>query len=161
LLQFGCTSLPENVTPVKDFDLNQYLGPWYEIARMDHSFERNLIKVTANYSRRDDGGVDVINRGYNVKTKEWEQADGKAYFVSSPDVGHLKVSFFGPFYSSYVVIALDKGNYQYAMVGGPDYSYLWILSRKPRLDKDIQQQLMQTARQLGYDTDELIIVPQE
>ncbi|MGD8560266.1 MAG: lipocalin family protein, partial [Gammaproteobacteria bacterium] len=89
LLQFGCTSLPENVTPVKDFDLNQYLGPWYEIARMDHSFERNLIKVTANYSRRDDGGVDVINRGYNVKTKEWEQADGKAYFVSSPDVGHL------------------------------------------------------------------------
>lgn len=161
LLLYGCTGLPDNVTPVKDFELKRYLGQWYEIARLDHSFERNLVKVTAEYSMRPDGGVKVVNSGYNPKSGGWEEAEGKAYFVASPDVGYLKVSFFGPFYGSYVVIDLDKANYSYALVGGPDYSYLWILARTPRLDNKIQQRLIAKAKALGYETDKLIFVSQE
>ena len=161
LLLSACTGLPENVKPVDNFQLDHYLGQWYEIARMDHSFERNLIKVTANYSMRPDNGVKVVNRGYNVKTNQWDEAEGKAYFVLQPDIGYLKVSFFGPFYGSYVIIDLDKENYHYALVGGPDKSYLWILARSPRLSEEIQARLVATADQLGYETDNLIFVPQE
>jgi apolipoprotein D and lipocalin family protein len=161
LLQNGCTGLPDNVTPVKNFELSRYLGQWYEIARLDHSFERNLVKVTAEYTMRDDGGVKVINRGYNARSGEWEEAQGKAYFVTGPDVGYLKVSFFGPFYGSYVIIDLDNDNYRYALVGGPDRSYLWILARTPRLDREIQQRLIAKAEALGYETDKLIFVSQE
>lgn len=161
LLLTACTGLPESVKPIDNFQLDRYLGKWYEIARMDHSFERNLIKVTANYSKRSDGGVKVINRGYNIKTKEWDEAEGKAYFVSQPDIGYLKVSFFGPFYGSYIIIALDKENYNYALVGGPDKSYLWILARSATLNKGIQAGLIKTADQLGYRTSDLIFVPQE
>ena len=134
LILSSCTGLPEDVHPVDDFDINNYLGKWYEIARLDHSFERGLDKVTAQYSLRDDGGVRVINRGYSAKNAEWKEAEGKAFFVGSTDRGHLKVSFFGPFYGSYVVFELDRENYQYAFVSGPDLSYLWLLSRTPEVD---------------------------
>ena len=107
LLLTGCMGIPENVSPVEPFKLEKYLGDWYEIARLDHSFERGLSRVTANYSLRDDGGVRVLNRGYSEKEKIWKQAEGKAYFVQRPDQGYLKVSFFGPFYGSYVVFELD------------------------------------------------------
>lgn len=154
----GCTSTPEGVTPISDFQEQRYLGKWYEIARLDHSFERGLSNVTAEYSLREDGGIDVINRGYNEKDGEWEQADGKAYFVSGRDIGHLKVSFFGPFYASYVIAELDKNDYRYALVTGPDFEYLWILSRTPTLAADIQQQLVEKARALGFQTDDLIFI---
>lgn len=91
----GCTGIPENVKPVVDFDLQRYLGKWYEIARLDHSFERGLSHVTATYTLREDGGVRVTNRGYSDKNHQWKEAEGKAYFVQGPDVGYLKVSFFG------------------------------------------------------------------
>ena len=127
----GCIGIPENVKPVDNFKLEKYLGKWYEIARLDHSFERGLSRVTADYSLRPDGGVKVINRGYSAKDNKWKEAVGKAYFVKGPDQGFLKVSFFGPFYGSYVVFALDHENYQYALVSGPDKSYLWLLARSP------------------------------
>ena len=114
LLLTGCVGVPENVKPVEDFKLEKYLGKWYEIARLDHSFERGLTQVTATYSLRSDGGVKVINRGYAAADDSWKQAEGKAYFVKSPDVAYLKVSFFGPFYGAYVVFALDQAGYQYA-----------------------------------------------
>jgi len=157
----GCVGIPEGVRAVRDFDLQRYLGTWYEIARLDHPFERGLSRVTAEYSLREDGGVKVVNRGYDAAENEWKQADGKAYFVESPDIGRLKVSFFGPFYASYNVIALDKEGYRWAMVSGPDTDYLWILAREPNLDPEVRQQLVAQAREAGFPTDALIWVEHE
>jgi apolipoprotein D and lipocalin family protein len=138
--------------------LEKYLGDWYEIARLDHSFERGLTRVAANYRLRDDGGIRVLNRGYSVKENSWKEAEGKAYFVKGPDQGYLKVSFFGPFYGAYIVFELDHENYQYALVCGPDTSYLWILARAPELKKEITEMLIAKAAALGFDTDQLIFV---
>lgn len=154
----GCVGLPEGIEPVRNFDLQKYLGTWYEVARLDHSFERGLSKVTANYSLRPDGGVKVVNRGFSAEKNDWKQAEGKAYFVESPDLGYLKVSFFGPFYGSYVVFRLDHDNYQYALVAGPSRSYLWILSRTPRIDPVLKEELVKIASAAGFDTSKLIFV---
>ena len=158
LCLMGCTGLPENVTPVGDFRLDKYLGTWYEIARLDHSFERGLTRVTAEYSLRDDGGVRVTNRGYSARDAAWKEAEGKAYFVNQSDQGYLKVSFFGPFYGSYIVLALDSEGYQYSLVCGPDKSYLWILARRPKLDKVVLEALIAKAATAGFDTSRLIFV---
>lgn len=154
----ACTGAPEGVDVVSEFDLNRYLGTWYEIARLDHSFERGLSNVTADYSLREDGGVKVVNRGYNAKKDKWDETEGKAYFVGDEDVGQLKVSFFGPFYGGYNIVELDKEGYQYSLVVGPDRSYLWILARSPELDDAILDHLVAKARELGFPTDELIMV---
>jgi len=158
LLLTGCVGIPENVKPVDHFNADKYLGKWVEIARLDHSFERGLSKVSANYSLRDDGGIRVINRGYDAKKQQWKEAEGKAYFVNSADQGYLKVSFFGPFYGSYIVFELDQENYQYSLVSGPDKSYLWILSRTPQMNQEIQKRLVEKAAALGFDTSKLIFV---
>ena len=152
----GCTGIPENVKPVENFQLKKYLGKWHEIARLDHSFERGLTKVTASYSLREDGGVNVINQGYSAKENKWKKAEGKAYFVKNSDQGYLKVSFFGPFYGSYIVFELDHENYQYSLVCGPDKSYLWILARSPELDKKTKENLIAKATAMGFDTGKLI-----
>lgn len=154
----GCVGLPEGVQPVQNFKLDRYLGKWYEIARLDHRFERGLSRITADYSLRDDGGVRVLNRGYSAEDKEWKEAEGKAYFVEGTDQGYLKVSFFGPFYGSYVVFELDHEHYQYALVSGPDKSYLWILSRTPEMKQDVKDKLLAKAAALGFDTSKLIFV---
>lgn len=156
LLLTGCVGIPENVKPVENFKLESYLGKWYEIARLDHSFERGLSRVTADYSLRDDGGLKVINRGYSVKEDKWKEAVGKAYFVRESDQGYLKVSFFGPFYGSYIVFELDHENYQYSLVSGPDKSYFWILARTPHMNEDIKNVLIEKAAALGFDTSKLI-----
>ncbi len=156
----GCAGVPKGVKPVQGFELNRYLGRWYEIARLDHSFERGMSHVTADYSLRDDGGVRVLNRGYSEKKKEWKSAEGKAYFVKTPDQGYLKVSFFGPFYGSYVVFELDQKYYQYAVISGPNKSYLWILARKPEIDPGLKDTLMSKAAALGFDTTKLIFPDQ-
>jgi apolipoprotein D and lipocalin family protein len=161
LLFTGCIGIPENVQPVDNFKLDKYLGKWYEIARLDHSFERGLTKVTAEYSLRDDGGVKVINRGYSAKEDRWKEAEGKAYFIKGSELGYLKVSFFGPFYGSYVVCELDRKNYQYALVCGPNKSYLWILARDPLLKKEIRDNLIAKAAALGFDVSKLINVKQD
>ena len=156
LLLPGCSGIPDGVEPVTGFELERYLGTWYEIARLDHRFERGLSDVTATYSLRDDGGVRVVNRGYSVKNGEWEEAVGKAFFVDAPDVGRLKVSFFGPFYGGYNVVAVDPA--RYSLVVGPDRSYLWILSRTPSLEDAVLSELVAKAGALGFATDELIFV---
>jgi apolipoprotein D and lipocalin family protein len=156
--QGGCTAIPEGLQAVTEFELDRYLGTWYEIARLDHSFERDMSNVTANYSMRDDGGVRVVNRGYNEKSGEWDEAIGKAYFVGASDIGQLKVSFFGPFYGGYNIIDLDKSGYQYSLVAGPDRDYLWILSRTSQMQPDVLQSLVNKASELGFVTDELIYV---
>ena len=157
----GCVGVPENVRPVENFRLDDYLGKWYEIARLDHSFERGLSRVSAEYTLRDDGGVKVVNRGYSAKEGKWKDVEGKAYFVQSPDQGYLKVSFFGPFYGSYIVFELDHEQYQYALVSGPNTSYLWILARTPKLRDDIRNELVKKAAARGFDTNALIFVEHE
>ena len=161
LLLSSCTSIPDGLQAVSPFELQRYLGHWYEIARLDHSFERGLSQVTADYSLRDDGGVRVINRGYSAANKEWKQAEGKAYFVGPADRGHLKVSFFGPFYGAYVVLELDQAGYQYSLICGPDRSYLWILARTPSLPPEVKQRLLDKAAALGFDTSQLLFVEQQ
>ena len=158
LLLTSCTSLPEDIKPITGFELDRYLGTWYEIARLDHSFERGLSKVTADYSMREDGGVRVINRGYNAEKNKWNEAEGKAYFVSTPDIGKLKVSFFGPFYGGYNILALDKENYQYSLVAGPGLNYLWILARTPDLEQSIIIELVKKAQSLGFPVKDLMYV---
>ena len=157
VLLAGCTGIPDGIEPVDDFELERYLGTWYEIARLDHSFERGLSNITASYSLREDGGVAVLNRGYRDEKGEWDEAEGKAYFIGDPGVGRLKVSFFGPFYGAYNVFELGD-DYEYAMVAGPDRSYLWILAREPRLPPVMLDELLSKAEAAGYDTSELIIV---
>lgn len=160
LLCMGCTQLPDKVKPVENFHLNRYLGKWYEIARLDHSFERGLSKVTAEYSLNDNGSVKVINRGYSEQDKKWQEATGIAYFIDSPSNGLLKVSFFRPFYGTYAIFELDQDNYQYAVVSGPNHSYLWILARSPSISNTVKKQLIQKATDAGFKTQDLIFVDQ-
>ena len=157
----GCLGYPESVKPVSHFDLEKYLGKWYEIARLNHSFERGLEKVTAEYSLRDDGGIRVKNRGFSIKTGDWKEAVGKAFYVREPNEGYFKVSFWGPFYSSYVIFELDKESYQYAFVSGYNDSYLWFLSRTPTVSYYLKEKFVIKAKELGFETRDLIWVNQE
>ncbi len=128
LLFTGCVTVPENIIPVDNFNVERYLGKWYEIARLDHSLERGLTSVSAEYNLRSDGGLSVINRGYSERENKWKDIEGKGYFVNRKDEGFLKVSIFGSFYGSYIVFDLDRENYSYALVCGPDTSYFWLLA---------------------------------
>lgn len=161
----ACMGVPDNVKVVDGVDANQYLGSWYEIARLDHSFERGLEQVTATYSKNPDGSIKVINKGYDPIKKEWKEAEGKAYFIDAPHqdgtyTGKLKVSFFGPFYGAYNIMALDKPYYNYVMICGPNKSYFWILARTPQLTYPIKQELISEAKKLGFATEDLIHVNQ-
>ncbi len=158
LLLAACTGIPEGIEPVEDFELERYLGTWYEVARLDHRFERGLSNVSANYSLGDDGGVIVSNRGFREDKSEWDEALGKAYFIDDESVGRLKVSFFGPFYGAYNVFVLDEDNYEYAVVAGPDRSYLWLLARSPTLTDALRDELVAKIDAAGFDTSELIFV---
>jgi apolipoprotein D and lipocalin family protein len=154
----GCAGVPKGITPVNNFNAQRYLGAWYEIARLEHRYEKGLSNITAHYNMRDDGGIDVLNRGYDAKKGEWRTAAGKAYFVKDPNTGYLKVSFFGPFYDSYVVFGLDDVDYQYAYVTGSNRSSLWFLSRTPQVPDKAMDRFIKKARELGFATDKLIHV---
>lgn len=160
ILAIGCASVPEGVQPVTPFNKAKYLGKWYEIARFDSRFERDLINTTAEYALREDGSISVTNRGFNTVDEEWESVTGKAKFVGNEDVAQLKVSFFGPFYSGYNVIALDA-DYQYALVCGGDLDYLWILSRTKNIPENIKTEYLSIADSLGFKTENLIWVKQD
>lgn len=157
LLLGGCVGIPDDIEPVRGFDANRYLGTWYEIARLDHSFERGLERVTADYSPREDGGIKVVNRGFDPDSLKWRESVGKAYFVEDSHTGRLKVSFFGPFYGAYNIILLDK-DYSYSVVCGPDRDYLWILAREPKLEESLLSGLLKKVKALGFDADRLIFV---
>lgn len=157
----GCTGIPEGMEPVENFDAKRYLGKWYEIARLDHRFERNLSNVSATYSSKTPDGITVINRGYDVKKKKWKSIEGVARFTADENTGSLKVSFFGPFYGGYHVVDLDEKDYSYSMVVGPDRSYFWILSRTRQMDDSTYNQLVKKAAMMGIDTTKLILVDQE
>ncbi len=156
----GCLGAPDAVVAVKDFELNRYLGQWYEIARLDHSFERGLDAVSANYSLRDDGGIRVLNSGIESETGLLSEAEGRAYFVEDKTTGYLKVSFFGPLYGSYIIFDLDRENYEYAFVAGNSTDYLWLLARSPQVSDELKARFAGQVEELGFDTQGLIWVKQ-
>lgn len=157
----SCTSPPAGLTPVRGFQLDRYLGRWYEIARLDHRFERGLTHVTADYSRAPDGTIVVLNRGFDPARGTWREARGEARLLGDPRVASLEVSFFGPFWGGYHVIALDEEGTRWAMVTGPSRSYLWILAREPRLDARVLGRLVAQAKAWGFATGELVFVRQD
>jgi apolipoprotein D and lipocalin family protein len=157
VLVTSCSQAPKGALAIQSFDKSKYLGKWYEIARLDFKHERNLNNTTAHYSLNDDGSIRVVNKGYNTVKNKWEEAIGKAKFRGSEHEGKLKVSFFGPFYSGYNVIAIDR-DYQYALVAGKSLDYLWILSRTTSIPDAIKADFLAKAIAVGYDTDKLLWV---
>ena len=154
----GCTGVPQGVTPVR-FEPARYMGEWYSIARLDHSFERGLTNVSATYGLKADGSVSVRNRGFDPSRCAFKEIEGTAQLQGPSDVASLSVSFFPLLSGGYHVIALDP-QYQWAMVAGPTRGYLWILSRRPVLDAKITARLVEQARGLGFATNELVMVDQ-
>ncbi len=149
-------SIPGGAGAVKPFDQQRYLGKWYEIARLDFKHERNLNQVTAEYSLNEDGSIRVQNRGYDYVKEEWKESVGKAKSLDTDKKeGRLKVSFFGPFYSGYNVVAIDP-DYKYALVFGDSLDYMWILSRTTSIPEDIKKDYLEKAKAIGYDTDKLV-----
>lgn len=157
ILLAGCTGIPQGITVVDNFSLGRYLGTWHEIARLDNRFEKALDPVSATYSLAPDGSVIVLNKGYNLKKKEWKTIQGRGLFLDDKNTtqGALKVSFFGPFYASYNVIDLDRAGYRWAMVCGRDKSYFWILSKDPVMEPGQLKALVAKATTLGFDTAKL------
>jgi len=158
LLVYSCGSrIPKSAKAVENFDKTKYLGKWYEIARLDFKFEKGLNNVTAEYSLNDNGTIKVDNKGYNVRKDKWEQSIGKAKFVKKDNVGMLKVSFFGPFYAGYNVIAIEE-NYKYALVVGQSLKYMWILSRETTMPESVKADFLIKARDIGYNVSDLVWV---
>ena len=155
----GCAlSVPAGVKPVAGFDVNQYLGRWYEIARLDNRFQRGLEQVTATYSLREDGSICVENTGWHSQTGQQKTVVGKAKSVSAKQIGHLKVSFWGPFYGSYVIFHLEA-DYSVAMVCGSSRNYCWILARNPVLSTGDIARYREIARENGFAVEDLIYAP--
>lgn len=151
----SCRTIPRGVQAVKPFDVDRYMGTWYEVARLDFFFERGLNNTTATYTRNPDGSIKVVNRGYNPKKGLWKTAEGRAVFVGSHNEGRLKVSFFGPFYGAYNIIALDD-DYRHALVAGKNTDYLWILSRTSTIPEEVRNRYLEIARQAGFAVNELL-----
>jgi len=157
----ACSSVraPSGVKAVEQFNVDRYAGHWYELARIDHRFEKGLVNTSAHYSRADDGSVKVLNRGYDPVKDSWREAEGRAQFIDTPSTASLKVSFFGPFYGGYHVVALDE-DYRWSMVVGSSLDYLWILSRTTTLPDGVRERLLAKAEALGVDVSKILWIPQ-
>jgi apolipoprotein D and lipocalin family protein len=149
----GCGSDAELATKA-DFDLNKYLGTWYEIARFPHSFEKGLSCVSAEYSLREDGKINVKNKGFQTNKEKWTSIDGVARVPDISKPGEIKVQFFWPFSGDYFVIDVDE-EYHYALVGSPSRKYLWILSREVQLNEITIQQITAAAEEAGFEVSKL------
>ncbi len=158
LFLIGCTGVPKGIEPVENFDVNRYMGTWYEIARFDHRFERGLSHVTAEYALREDGKVTVVNQGFSAQKERWERAEGVAQFRGADDVGSLRVTFRWPFAGGYHIFALDHEGYDWALVSGPSRNYLWFLAREDRISDELRTKLIALAKENDFNVDELIWV---
>lgn len=158
----ACRSVkvPEGVEVVKNFDVKRYMGQWYEIARFDFKHEKNMSHVTANYTLQEDGSVKVINKGFDYVKGKWKESQGKAKFVDNTNEGALKVSFFGPFYSGYNVVAMDP-DYENVLVFGESTDYMWILSRNKSISTAVKTKFLEKAKTHGYDTSRLVWTEQD
>lgn len=147
--------VPEYAKPVNNFKADKYKGKWYEIARFDFKYEKDMNQVTAQYTLKDDGSIEVINRGFDYVKNEWKEKKGKAKFNGSDNQGALKVSFFGPFYAGYNVVMMDP-DYETALIFGDKRDYIWFLSRKPTLSEETKQKFLNEAKKAGYDLNRLV-----
>ena len=154
---FSCVTMPDGEEAVTPFDKEKYLGKWFEIARLDFKYEKDLNNTTAEYTLNENGSIKVVNQGFNTKKGEWVKAIGKAKFAKGENIAMLKVSFFGPFYSGYNVIAIDD-DYKYALIAGASLKYLWILSRETKIPEEIKVNYLKIAEDIGYNTADLIWV---
>lgn len=160
ILMYSCSAIPKNAKPVTNFDAKKYLGAWYEIARFDYKFEKNLDNVIAQYSLKPNGEIKVFNSGYDYKNKKWKSSAGSAKFRINENVGALKVTFFKPFYAGYNVVAIDA-DYKYALVVGSSLKYIWLLSREKTMPESVKESYLKAAQEIGYDTSKLIWVAQD
>jgi len=147
--------IKSDIKVVEPFDVDRYLGKWYEIARLDFKWEKGLSLVTAEYNKNTDGSISVNNQGFHKEKDKWKQSVGKAKFIESPTKGALKVSFFGPFYSGYHVVKIDP-SYQYALVFGDNLDYMWLLSREKNMPEDVKIDYLNYARESGYTIENLV-----
>ena len=147
--------VPKGAEAVANFQSDKYLGKWYEIARFDFRFEKNLNQVTANYSKKENGNIKVENRGYDYVKNEWKESIGEAKFVKNPNIAELKVSFFKPIWASYNVIDIDE-NYKYALVVGNNKDYMWILSKEKTIPENYKQRFLDKAKSLGFEIENLV-----
>lgn len=152
--------VPQGVEPVGNFDVERYTGKWYEVARIEHRFEKNLVRTRAEYSLEADGSLRVKNRGFSPGKRVWKEVTGRAQFLGGPSIASLKVAFFGPVYTGYHVVALDE-DYRWAMVIGDSLDYFWILSRTTELPSGVRHRLLKQARALGVDMDKVLWVLQD
>ena len=161
----GCSAdraFIEGLPRIASFDAQKYMGVWYEVARFQHSFEKDVQKASATYTLRPDGTVDVVNAGVRISDPaKRSEARAVAHIVEGDRLGYLRVSFFRPFYGDYRIIALDEKNYQYALVTSSSKDYLWILSRTKKMDPAVYNRLVEIAKNAGLDTSKLFAVPQE
>lgn len=157
LILIGCTTTKSSIPTVTKFEIDRYMGTWYEIARLDHSFERGLSDVSATYTLLDDGRVRVLNRGVKIKTGERTQIEGKARIRKGAGPAELSVTFFWPFSGAYRIIALEE-DYSHAMVCSSGLGYLWILARSPQYDSAIYRKYIELAEKYGFKVEDLLIV---
>lgn len=163
LLLFACSTPKEmrtdGIPPAKNFELNRYLGKWYEIARLPNRFEEGLTDITASYSLKENGDILVVNRGYDSSDAEWSESEANAWVPDPEKPAMLKVQFFWPFSAKYKVLHLAE-DYSYAMVTSSSKDYLWFLARQPEIDLKTYDLLLKMACGWGFDTDKLIRVDQ-
>jgi apolipoprotein D and lipocalin family protein len=153
----GCARSTAALPVAEPFDQARYLGVWYEQVRYDHSFERGLEAVSATYAAGEDGRITVTNRGWNAEQARWSEASGYAVPAGSPTVGHLRVTFFWPFFGDYRIVHLDP-EYRTAFITGPDYSWFWILTRERDLDEEAVEVLIQRAIGMGFERAKMLRV---
>ncbi len=155
----SCMAVPKTtaIPAVGNFNVEKYLGTWYEIARLPHTFEKNLQYVTATYTLLENGKIQVLNRGYNTKKEIWKDAEGKAWIPDSAKPSELKVSFFWPFSAAYRIIYLEE-DYSLAIVTSSKFNYFWILSRTPEISEEYYTRLIAKAKNWGFDTGKIIKV---
>ncbi len=157
LLLAGCSTCnanPVDNTTVSEFDLDRYMGKWYEVARIDNRYQRNLTAVTAEYSLGKGDRITIVNRGYNPSNGEWREVEARGETTST--VGRLKVSFFLFVTSEYNIMDLGE-NYEWALVGTKSSNFLWIISRTPALPADTLNHIISLAEKRGYNINDINI----
>lgn len=150
--------LEQPLETVPHVDLEKYQGRWYEIAAFPKRYEEGCAYTKAQYSLNEDGSVTVKNSCV-VKGEE-KTITGKATVADARCKSKLDVQFLWPFTGKYWILELAN-DYSYALVGTPNRKSLWILSRKPWMEKAVYKKLLITAMEKGFDISRIKVTPQK
>ena len=161
VVSISSCSKSADLSTVSDVELERYAGTWYEIARLPNRFEKGLECVSATYTLKENGKIEVLNQGRKVgEENKAKDIKGTAWVPDDTKPGQLKVRFFWPFAGDYYIIELDR-DYRYALVGDPSRKFLWILARERSLDQAIIDSLLESAAAKGFDTEAVMKVNQD